>query len=202
MRDEGYGMRLKMIGPPNFPLQSTILIFAFQFPYSLFPYHIPHSSYLYKMKVTITVKEINPDFDRELADKEFDGKESEENVLYNWEDEFDIQGDVKELKIRNNVPFDLHAQIGEEQKTYTIDSMMVVDLILSGGATTSCAFSRSLVKDTKKITHPKGDVHFYVFLKGGKKIVSPVTGIYIAEKDFPKELPIPEEDEITSDEEE
>lgn len=158
--------------------------------------------YLCCMKVTITVKEINPDFDRELADTEFDGKESENNILYSWEDEFDILGDVKELKIRNNVPFDLHAHVNEEQKTYTIDSMMVVDLILSDGATTSCAFSRSLVKDTKKVTHAKGDVHFYVFLKGGKKIVSPVTGIYIAGKDFPKELPMPQEDEITSDEEE
>jgi hypothetical protein len=154
------------------------------------------------MKVTITVKEINPDFDRELAEKEFDGKESEENILYNWEDEFEINGDVKDMKIRNNVPFDLQTMEGEEESTYTIESMMVVDFVLSNGANTTCAFSRSLVKDTKKITHKNGDVHFYVFLKGGKEMVSPVTGIYIAQKDWPKELPMPEEDEITSDEEE
>lgn len=154
------------------------------------------------MKVTITVKEVNPDFDRELADNEFDGKESENNILYSWEDEFDIQGDVKDLKIRNNVPFDLQTMDGDEEATYTIDSMMVMDVLLSNGASTSCAFSRSLVKDTKKVTNKNGDVHFYVFLKGGKKIVSPVTGIYIAQKDFPKELPLPEDDEVTSDEEE
>ena len=154
------------------------------------------------MKVTITVKEVNPDFDRELADREHDGKESEDNILYSWEDEFDIQGDVKDLKIRNNVPFDLETMEGDEEATYTIESMMVLDAILVNGATTSCAFSRSLVKDTKKVASKKGDVHFYVFLKGGKQIVTPVTGIYIAQKDFPKELPMPEEDEISSDEEE
>lgn len=154
------------------------------------------------MKVTITVKEVNPDFDRELAEKEFDGKESEENILYNWEDEFDVQGDVSEFKIRNNVPFDLHVQTGEASKTYTIESMMVLDTILEDGNTTSCAFSRSLVKDTKKVVTQKGNIHFFVFLKGGKKIVSPVTGIYIAQKDFPKELPLPEDEEITGDEEE
>lgn len=154
------------------------------------------------MKVTITVKEVNPDFDRDLADKEFDGKESEENILYNWEDEFDISGDVKDLKIRNNVSYDLHAASDEGESTYTIESMMVLDAHLSDGATTSCAFSRNLVKDTQKVNRKNGDVHFFVFLKGGKEIVSPVTGIYISKKDWPQELPLPPEDEITSDEEE
>lgn len=154
------------------------------------------------MKVTITVKEINPDFDRELADKEFDGKESEENILYTWEDEFDIHGDVKDLKIKNNVPYDLQTADGEDVSTYTIEGMTVVEAHLSNGAFTSCAFSRSIVKDTQKVVHKNGNVHFFVFLKGGKEIVSPVTGIYINKKDWPEELPLPPEEEITSDEEE
>lgn len=154
------------------------------------------------MKVTITVKEVNPEFDRELADKEFDGKESEENVLYNWEDEFDISGDVKDFKIRNNVPFELQTAEGEDEATYAIEGMMVLDLVLSNGATTSCAFSRSIVKDSKKVVQKNNDIHFFVFLKGGKQIVSPVTGIYINQNDWPKELPLPPEEEITSDEEE
>lgn len=154
------------------------------------------------MKVTITVKEVNPDFDRELAEKEFDGNESEENILYTWEDEFDIHGDVKDMKIRNNVPFDLQTADGEDVATYTIEGMMVADMHLANGAVTSCAFSRSLVKDTKKVTHKNGNVHFFVFLKGGKEIVSPVTGLYINRKDWPDELPLPAEEEITGDEEE
>lgn len=154
------------------------------------------------MKVTITVKEVNPEFDRELAEKEFGGKESEENILYNWEDEFDIVGDVKEFKIRNNVPFELQTAEGEEQATYEIEGMMVVDLLLTNGATTSCAFSRNIVKDSKKVVQKNGDIHFFVFLKGGKQIVSPVTGIYVNQKDWPAELPLPPEEEITSDEEE
>ena len=149
------------------------------------------------MKVTITVKEVNPEFDRELADREHEGKESSDNILYNWEDEFEISGDVKDFKIRNNAVYELGVQVeGEEEiATYPIEGMMIVDSILSDGATTSCAFSRSIVKDTKKVISQKGDIHFYIFLKGGKEIVTPFTGIYIAEKDFPKELPIPDEEE-------
>ncbi len=154
------------------------------------------------MKVTITVKEVNPDFDRELADNEFDGKESEENILYTWEDEFDIHGDVKDFKIRNNVTYELQTADGEEEATYEIEGMMVLDILLANGATTTCAFSRSIVKDTKKVITKKEDIHFFVFLKGGKQIVSPVTGIYINQKDWPKELPLPPEEDITSDEEE
>lgn len=170
-------------------------------PTSLIPYS-PNPYYLCSMKVTITVKEVNPEFDRDLAEKEFGGKESEENILYNWEDEFEISGDVKDLKIRNNVGFDLQTADGEETATYTIDGMMVLDSHLANGAYTSCAFSRSIVKDTKKVTQKNGDVHFFVFLKGGKEIVTPVTGIYINRNDWPEALPLPEDEEISSDEEE
>lgn len=147
------------------------------------------------MKVTITVKEVNPEFDHELAAREHEGKESEDNILYNWEDEFEISGDVRDFKIRNNVTYELEVLEDGETAVYPIEGMMIVDSILSNGATTSCAFSRSIVKDTKKVISKKGDIHFYVFLKGGKEIVTPFTGIYIAEKDFPKDLPVPDEEE-------
>ena len=147
------------------------------------------------MKVTITVKEVNPEFDRELAEKQHGGKESEDNILYTWEDEFDISGDVKDFKIRNNASYDLQVQEEDETATYTIEGMMLVDAHLADGAITTCAFSRSLVKDTKKVISKKGDIHFYVFLKGSKQIVNPIPGIYIAGKDFPEGLPVPDEEE-------
>jgi hypothetical protein len=161
------------------------------------------------MKVTLTVKEVNPEFDREYAEKQHDGKESEDNILYNWEDEFEVSGDVKEFKVRNNAPYILHVQMeaDKEVKTYEIPSMTLVDCILEDGSFTTCAFSRSLVKDTKKVQHKNGNIHFYVFLKGGKEIVNPITGIYIAAKDFPSDLPLPDDedgddDDLVFDEEE
>lgn len=158
------------------------------------------------MKVKLTVKEVNPEFDREFAEKQHEGKESEDNILYNWEDEFEVTGSVADFKIRNNAIFQMHVQMEEDKalKTFDIPSMTMVDSTLEDGTITTCAFSRSLVKDTKKVLAKNGDIHFFVFLKGGKQIVNPMTGIYITAKDFPSELPIPDEDEeeIAGDEEE
>lgn len=147
------------------------------------------------MKVTITVKEVNPEFDHQHAEKEHGGKESEDNILYTWEDEFDISGVVKDFKIRNNATYNLQVVENEETATYPIEGMMLVDAHRADGNITTCAFSRSLVKDTKKVISKNGDIHFYVFLKGSKQIVNPIPGIYIAGNDFPDHLPVDDEEE-------
>lgn len=154
------------------------------------------------MKVTITVKEVNPDFDQELADKENEGRESEHNIRYNWEDEFEVKDDVKDFGIRNNEIYTLEGMKGDEPFSYEIPSMTIIECVGTNGTITRFAASRKLIRDTKKNVDKKGDIHFFIFLKGGHAHVNPVTGVYISEKDFPKELPVPEEDEITSDEEE
>ncbi len=160
------------------------------------------SNYLCSMKVTITVKEVNPDFDQELADKENDGHESEFNIRYNWEDEFEVKDDVKDFGIRNNEIYTLEGMKGEEPFSFEIPSMTIIECVGTNGVITKFAASRKLIKDTKKNTDKNGDVHFFMFIKGGHKHINPIPGVYISDKDFPKELPVPEEEDITSDEEE
>lgn len=153
------------------------------------------------MKVTITVKEVNPDFDQELADKTNDGHESEDNIRYNWEDEFEVKHDVKDFSIRNNEIYTLEGMAGDEPFSYEIPSMTIIECSGANGEVSRFAASRKLIKDSKKNVDKKGDVHFFLFLKGGHKHVNPMPGIYISQKDFPSELPLPEEDEITDEEE-
>lgn len=153
------------------------------------------------MKVTITVKEVNPDFDQELADKINDGHESEDNIRYNWEDEFEVKHDVKDFSIRNNEIYTLEGMNGEEAFSYEIPAMTIIDCIGVNGEVSRFAASRKLIKDSRKNIEKKGDIHFFLFLKGGHKHVNPMPGIYISQKDFPSELPLPEEEEITDEEE-
>ena len=49
------------------------------------------------MKVTISFKEVNSDFDVEYAERTHEGQESEDNIKYNWEDELEVAGDVTDL---------------------------------------------------------------------------------------------------------
>src|ERR1041385_2436493 len=145
------------------------------------------------MKVTITVKEINPDFDQSLADKENDGHESEDNIRYNWEDEFEVKDDVKEFTIKNNEIYVLEGMKGNEKFSYEIPAMTIVTCIGESGVITQFAASRKLIKDTKKVVDKKGNIHFFIFLKGRHDMINPLNGIYISKKDFPPELPLPEE---------
>ncbi len=147
------------------------------------------------MKVTITVKEVNPEFDATLP-------EGELNVKYNWEDEFDVTGEVKDFSIRNNETFRLEGLRGEEKFSYEIPSMTIVECAGENGVVSRFAASRKLIKDTKKNVDKKNNVHFFMFLKGGHPHVNPMPGVYISAKDFPAELPPPAEEEITGDEEE
>lgn len=162
----------------------------------------PASPYLYAMKVTITVKEVNPDFEQAYADQHHDGKESEDNIRYNWEDEFEISEDVTNFSIRNNAVYQLEGERGNEPFSYEIPSMTIVECKLASGTTARFAASRKLIKDTKKVLDKNGNIHFFLFLKGNHEMLNPLTGVYISKPDFPFDLPEPEEEEISGDEEE
>jgi hypothetical protein len=154
------------------------------------------------MKVLITVKEVNPKFDQAYADKNYDGKESDDNFRYNWEDEFEVAEEVSEFLVRNNTVYALEGMRGEERFSFEIPSMTIIECKLANGTSTLFAASRKLIKDTKKVVDKKGNIHFFLFLKGGHPLVNPINGIYISKADFPVDLPLPEEEEITGDEEE
>ncbi|CAN5401115.1 hypothetical protein BH09BAC5_BH09BAC5_04850 [soil metagenome] len=154
------------------------------------------------MKVTITVKEVNPDFDQEFADRENDGHESEENIRYNWEDEFEVKDDIKDFGIRNNENYLLEGIKEEKPFAFEIPAMTIIECVGENGVVTKFAASRKLIKDTKKNIEKNGDIHFFLFLKGNHGHVTPIPGIYVSAKDFPKELPVPDEEDITTDEEE
>ncbi|GAB4147524.1 MAG: hypothetical protein Fur0041_21510 [Bacteroidia bacterium] len=154
------------------------------------------------MKVSVTIKEINPGFDQEYANQHHDGEESEDNIKYNWEDELEVTSDVIEFKVLNNTTYTLQGFSNDEPFRYDIPSMTVLECSHADGSKTLFAASRKLISDTKKSVRKNGDIKFFLFLKGGKKHVNPIPGIYILKNDFPETLPEPEEDEITGDEEE
>jgi hypothetical protein len=153
------------------------------------------------MKVTITVRELNPEFDQEIAENFHEGKETYDNPKYNWEDEFEVKTDVTEFKVRNNSIYNLEGFRNEEKFSYEIPGMMIIECLHADGSTTQFAASRKLVKDSKKNEDKKGDIHFFLFLKGQKKMTSPLAGVYIHTDDFPMDLPLPDEEEITNGEE-
>lgn len=149
------------------------------------------------MKVTINVKLVNSKFSQAYADKDNEGEETEDNIKYLWEDEFEIQGDVTNFKVINNSNYLLKGLYpNDDEFCFEIPDMTVLECTMDNGSQTLIPFSKKAISKTEK-NEVKNGIHFFVYLKSIKNIVNPMQGVYILKDDYPSELL-----ELYSDEEE
>jgi len=149
------------------------------------------------MIVTINVKLVNSKFDQAYADRDNEGEETEDNIRYLWEDEFEVKGDVTNFKVINNTTYLLNGLYpNDDEFSFEIPDMTVLECTMNDGSVTLLPFSKKAINKTEKVETKKG-MTFNVFLKSTKELVNPMTGVYILKDDYPKELL-----ELYSDEEE
>lgn len=142
------------------------------------------------MKFTLRVKAVNPEFDREHAEQFHGGKESEDNILYLWEDELVVSRDVVSYKVKNNQEYVLEGEEGGKRFRHEIPSCTIIECVLDDGSIALFPFSKRIIKETdKKLSKDEKHLWFFVYLKGKMKIVSPFEGAYFAKEDFPFDLP-------------
>ena len=140
------------------------------------------------MKVTINVKLVNSKFDQAYADKDNEGEETEDNIKYLWEDEFDIQGNVTNFKVVNNTTYLLNGLFpNNDEFSFEIPDMTVVECTMDNGSKTLIPFSKKAIGKTDKLETNKG-IKFSVQLKSKFEIVNPMEGVYIIKEDYPEEL--------------
>lgn len=140
------------------------------------------------MIVTINVKLVNSQFNQAYADKDNEGEETEDNIKYLWEDEFEVQGNVTNFKVINNTTYLLNGLYpNDDEFSFEIPDMTVLECTLDNGSVTLLPFSKKAVGKTEKVETKKG-MTFYVHLKSIREVVNPMTGVYILKDDYPKEL--------------
>ena len=140
------------------------------------------------MKVTINVKLVNSKFNQAYADKENEGDETEDNIKYLWEDEFEVQGTVNNFKVINNTTYLLNGLYpNDDEFSFEIPDMTVLECTLDNGSVTLLPFSKKAINKTEKKETENGFT-FYVQLKSIREVVNPMTGVYILKDDYPKEL--------------
>jgi len=140
------------------------------------------------MKVTINVKLVNSKFNQAYADKENEGDETEDNIKYLWEDEFEVQGNVTNFKVNNNTNYLLKGLYpNDDEFCFEIPDMSVLECTLDNGSVTLLPFSKKAISKTEKI-ETKDGFTFYVHLKSIRDVVNPMTGVYILKDDYPEEL--------------
>lgn len=140
------------------------------------------------MKVTINVKLVNSKFNQAYADKENEGQETEDNIKYLWEDEFDVQGNVTNFKVINNTTYLLKGLYpNDDEFCFEIPDMTILEYTMDNGSVNQFPFSKKAIGKTEKKETKKG-LTFYVQLKSIREVVNPMTGVYILKDDYPKEL--------------
>lgn len=142
------------------------------------------------MKVIVNVKLVNSEFDHDIAIALYEGDESEENIKYLWEDEFEVLGDVESFKVKNNAIYTLEGMKADDIKfSFEIWDMTIVECIDKEGKINQFSFSKKLVKSTEKLQDEKTkDIIFNVLLTDKLEHVNPMDGLYILKSNFPKEL--------------
>lgn len=140
------------------------------------------------MKVTVNVKLVNSKFNQAYADKENEGEETEDNIKYLWEDEFEVQGNVSNFKVVNNTSYVLRGLYpNDDEFAFEIPDMTVLECAMENGSKTLIPFSKKAISKTEK-KEVKSGIQFFVYLKSIKEVVNPMQGVYILKEDYPKEL--------------
>lgn len=127
----------------------------------------------------------NNSFSEDYALEKYDGKDSPENIRYEWEDEFRLTDDSEVLEIVRDQPFVLAGEIGEG-KAFHYEIQDVIQFIFHGeDGSTPIVFSEQCL-DEYIIDHDKKRLK--VYLNDDEVVENPIPGVYIVLSAFPKEL--------------
>ena len=130
---------------------------------------------------------LNDDFSPEYAEANHQGKESENNPMFEWEDELEI-ADVKQLDILRNENIRLEGYLpNEEFFSVDLTKMFVIDLETASGEKARLGVSESILERFER-KDGKDEVTLNIFIKDYEPHGNPVPGIYVASKEFPKDL--------------
>jgi hypothetical protein len=139
------------------------------------------------MKLSAHFYLLNDDFSPEYAEANHGGQESENNPLYQWEDELEVD-ELEDVVVCENGSYTLAGetdQIGTF--SFELSNMLVFELQQSNGIHGAFALSNSLVNHFELIDSVDGK-ELKVFIKDYEPLTNPIPGVYIAAKQFPKEL--------------
>ena len=152
------------------------------------------------MKVFVTFKELNPDYDQEYANEYQDGNESENNWKVNWETKLKTNEDVSEIRVLDNVHYKLWGTINEKTDfSYDIPNMTILECVKNDSQVIQFAVSKTLLKRTHKVYNNKCKTlrfYFYFVPNSEPYTIKPKPGVYIFKENFPKELLIKHDEDL------
>lgn len=131
---------------------------------------------------------LNDDFSQEYADMHYDGKESEMNRRFEWEDELGITADISKWNELTTTEVPIAGVLPDgEQFEEILPNMRSIELFEGDTLVARLAASEILI-DRIQYEENEDDLAISVYLKDKEPLSNPVPGIYIAAQDFPERL--------------
>jgi hypothetical protein len=143
------------------------------------------------MKLSVTFKQQNPEFNKEYANEYHFGKESDGNRKDIWSRGLTYDEDIEEIKVIERGEFKLVGKNDDgENFEFLIPNMTILQGLAKSEVIIEVAVSKSLIKRTHKVYNEKyKTLRFYFYFKATNDIINPIDSpIYIDIKDLPKEL--------------
>ena len=140
------------------------------------------------MNCKIHIHLLNELFSQELADEKHGGKESADNLRYDWEDELDITSAVTKVQEKTDAVYTLAGYDENDALfSYEIPAMHLFEIHSETDPITYVGASQSIVDHCTYATADNCHT-IRIFLKDYEPMANPVPGIFIASKAFPKAL--------------
>lgn len=126
---------------------------------------------------------LNENFSPEYAEANFNGEESENNPKFEWEDELEVSN-VKNFQITRNATLPLNGILpNDEPFSVEIQQVFVIEITTFENQIAYLGVSESILEDFEQ-----NENEIKIFIKDYEPHGNPMPGVYIASKEFPKEL--------------
>lgn len=140
------------------------------------------------MKLTAHFFLLNEHFSPEYAEANHGGKESENNRLYEWEDELEVSEGLNSIEVLRDGTFHLIGEMPDGKPfNCPVAKMFLLEMKTADGNTGHFGVSESIL-DSFKLEGEDDHQVLKVYIKDYEPLANPLPGIFIASKEFPKEL--------------
>ena len=140
------------------------------------------------MNCKIHIHLLNELYSQELADAKHNGKESADNLRYEWEDELEITTAVSSVVEK---PDSIYTLAGYDENdtpfSYEIQQMHLFEIHSNESPIVFIGASKSII-DHCTLSTDDTNYTIRIFLKDYEPMANPIPGIFIASKAFPKAL--------------
>ena len=140
------------------------------------------------MKCTIHTYLLNDLYSQELADSQNNGEQTPDNKKYDWEDEMNVSSRVNDVEELIDSSYFLAGSLGDGSNfSIEVPKMRLLKITSSDVQDLYVGASESIISEVR-INRNENHLKIEIFIKDLEPMANPIPGIYIASKEFPKEL--------------